>query len=701
MAMVVQHNLSSMNASRNLGITTGALSKSTEKLSSGYKINRAGDNAAGLAISEKMRGQIRGLNQASANSEDGISMIQTAEGALNETQSILQRMRELAVQASNDTNTDDDRTQIQNEIDQLTQEVDRIATTTEFNTRKLLDGSRAGSVTEKAGKANVDATFGNSMVSATITQDGTAKEDFTDIIRIEVAKDFTEGQSTKGTSLLSDGEIDTLTKLLTTSNAVTLDTVLAASAGATSITNSAYNSSASAEENIKGAITAAKTQLSSLVTTLNTSKTAVSDNTDGLETEVKDIFKFADATKTQDGTTILKDGVTEADLKVAIQSYVDAVEADGATAKTSIAITEAKKNLEALFNTTAGSSATSFGQVSAAATLDVKLASGTTSSSSIVTATITAGTAISAIADSAKTKVLAYADKLASVTVTNDINQAKTDQVQGIVDTLNNTELSKAIINYDKALDDAAGYPDATDAKKAELQAAIDAAKTKLDELNVAEKAITVTDLFGSTDDANKFEIDSKVADDGSLNITLKNSKGDDTVITIENADKLKAGDVITITSEKYVESKQAATGKEAFRLQVGANAGQEVSLGINSMKAKDLEIVQTKDGVEGKALAVTDQASASLAVNAYDMALQKVSTERAKMGAVQNRLEHTIANLDTSAENLQSAESRIRDTDMAEEMTNYSKSNILMQAGQSMLAQANQSSQGVLSLLQ
>ena len=134
--MIIQHNMTAMNANRNLGTTSKKLSKSTEKLSSGYKINRAGDNAAGLAISEKMRGQIRGLDQASTNAEDGISLIQTAEGALTETHSILQRMRELAVQASSDTNTDDDRKQIQNEIDQLTQEVDRIANTTEFYLNK-------------------------------------------------------------------------------------------------------------------------------------------------------------------------------------------------------------------------------------------------------------------------------------------------------------------------------------------------------------------------------------------------------------------------------------------------------------------------------------------------------------------------------------------------------------------------------------
>ena len=142
--MVVQHNLSAMNANRQLGITTGAQAKSSEKLSSGYKINRAGDDAAGLTISEKMRSQIRGLNKASDNAQDGISAIQSAEGALNETHSILQRMNELATQAANDTNTTSDRTAIKKEIDALTSEIDRIATTTQFNTQNLLDGNFKG-----------------------------------------------------------------------------------------------------------------------------------------------------------------------------------------------------------------------------------------------------------------------------------------------------------------------------------------------------------------------------------------------------------------------------------------------------------------------------------------------------------------------------------------------------------------------------
>jgi flagellin len=138
--MIIQHNMAAANTNRQLGITTNNIAKATEKLSSGYKINRAGDNAAGLTISEKMRGQIRGLEQASTNAQDGISLIQTAEGALNETQSILQRMRELAVQAANDTNVSADRSAIKKELDALSEEVDRIAKETEFNTMKLLSG---------------------------------------------------------------------------------------------------------------------------------------------------------------------------------------------------------------------------------------------------------------------------------------------------------------------------------------------------------------------------------------------------------------------------------------------------------------------------------------------------------------------------------------------------------------------------------
>ena len=185
--MIINHNMNALNAHRNMNINNTAAGKSMEKLSSGLRINRAGDDAAGLAISEKMRGQIRGLTQSSRNAADGISMIQTAEGALNETTNILQRMRELAVQASNDTNTTSDRNEIQKEIDALTEEVDRIANNTEFNTQKLLNGNKNGvggevinkAVTAKAGvfKFNLGAAIADgteiTIDGKSITFDGT------------------------------------------------------------------------------------------------------------------------------------------------------------------------------------------------------------------------------------------------------------------------------------------------------------------------------------------------------------------------------------------------------------------------------------------------------------------------------------------------------------------------------------------------
>ena len=161
--MIIQHNMTAANTNRMLGITNGNIAKTTEKLSSGYKINRAGDNAAGLSISEKMRSQIRGLDQASVNAQDGISLIQTAEGALNETHAMLQRMRELCVQSANDTNVSADRTALQSEITQLNAEITRIASQTEFNTMKLLDGTFNGK------KLQLGANSGQSETVTTIT----------------------------------------------------------------------------------------------------------------------------------------------------------------------------------------------------------------------------------------------------------------------------------------------------------------------------------------------------------------------------------------------------------------------------------------------------------------------------------------------------------------------------------------------------
>lgn len=194
--MIVQHNMTSLNANRQLNITNGSLAKKTEKLSSGYRVNRAADDAAGLSISEKMRAQIRGLDQASSNAQDGISLIQTAEGALNEIHSVLQRMRELTVQAANDTNVTADRRAIAKEIRALTSEIDRIATQTEFNTMKLLSGSFSGKVLQvgangsqtislkisamTAGKLNVSA----GKIAAKISKSGATGKEITELISV-------------------------------------------------------------------------------------------------------------------------------------------------------------------------------------------------------------------------------------------------------------------------------------------------------------------------------------------------------------------------------------------------------------------------------------------------------------------------------------------------------------------------------------
>ena len=693
MGMVVQHNMSAMNANRNLGITATNLSKSTEKLSSGYKINRAGDNAAGLAISEKMRGQIRGLDQASSNAEDGISMIQTAEGALTETHSILQRMRELAVQASSDTNTDDDRTQIQNEIDQLTQEVDRIANTTEFNTKKLLDGSRTGAVTAKDGKTSIEGNFGNSNVSASITLDGSKTASFTDVIRIEIKKDYSANQA-----VVKEGTID-LTQIHTdlggnvATDQTDIDTIVS------DIANGDYDI-----QNFTGATTPSKSVLASGMTADDVASAArayakayaeaggvIDTNVVNAKSALDACFS-TDTTASNAASTLTKSptGVTFAAGNTTIKDVADALVND---------IVKAAEKKGGDIQAVANKNNVSAELINSVDDLDTKKAA---TASAITDAATNTGVTqtdiesavngyISAIAEAdggtTGSGVASAYKKLASFFNTTDTTTVAGSLVGNKIGnySIQATD-TKGLVNQ-KTLDHLKGLAESQGKAQAKLN-------------NETTSNLSITDLFGNGLNSNVCAIGEQVSNDGKLNISLKNEDGTSSVITIDNADKLKAGDVLTVTVDAAVESKPAATGKEAFRLQVGANAGQEVALGINSMKAKDLNIVQTKSGVEGKALDVTNQSSASLAVNAYDMAIQSVSTERAKMGAMQNRLEHTIANLDTSSENLQSAESSLRDTDMAEEMTRYSKNNILMQAGQSMLAQANQSTQGVLSLL-
>ena len=496
--MVVQHNMSAMNANRMLSGVSSAQSKSTEKLSSGYRINRAADDAAGLSISEKMRGQIRGLNQASTNAQDGISLIQTAEGALNESHSILQRMRELSVQASNGTETDDDREAVQSEIEQLQSELTRISETTEFNTMKLLDGSRSGSA--------VSASVSKSAEANLTTEPATKASATTAAITKIDGKE----SSYSVTVMDKDGNASTTTVKFTGQNDLEKD--------AKSIAD---------------------------------------------ELKKTDLANTFDITSAADGTITFTAKEAGSSPNVVLTKQDDG-------------------KATAVANSKAGEDA--------------------------------------------------YSKLAAGIGVYNG-----TGNIEDKIFTVNGEKFAY-VTDPTKLGDD---YKDVNYVK---------ANTVDTDAVDAMVKLINAKTGISAEPDAN-----------------------------VDTTINLKAG--------------TANTGK-GIELQIGANEGQTMSFTLDDMSADAL-------GVGGKSVDLSSQDSAKTATTAIDAAIKKVSASRGKMGAVQNRLEHTINNLDTASENLQTAESRIRDTDMAEEMVNYSKNNILAQAGQSMLAQANQSTQGVLSLLQ
>ena len=552
MSMVVQHNMQAMNANRQLGIATGSLSKSTEKLSSGFRINRAADDAAGLAISEKMRSQIRGLNQASTNAQDGISLIQTAEGALNETHSILQRMRQLSVQAANGTETDEDRSNLQDEVAQLQEELDRIAETTEFNTMKLLDGSFSGGTASSTSAGPKYGQYSGGM-GAFITSN---------VVGVGVVANTTA--TAGGESAVWDAAGTTLTLNLAHNKTYTqeeIDTLIenakqedfTATMTPSDITVKFANGVYTASGNVTTGKTVAGNKAETTVTFAATTST-----------------EFVGANEIK-----IKSNKYGEDMNIKIELKFDA-EAGQEEAKI-------KSGSTATYKTTVDPSITNIaGAITNTATYELKLQSG-------------------------------------KEYTAEDIEQILADAGVDVSVELKGT-----------------GTP--------------------------------------GTDNP------------ATMMVTNKNF----TPVTIELINGAGLGDEDAFfTQSKYDTS--AATG--GMKLQVGANEGQTISFNINDMSALSL-------GVNGTNVRVDDQDKAADSISAIDGAIEKVSKQRSALGAIQNRLEHTIANLDVAAENLQTAESRIRDVDMAKEMVEYSKNNILSQASQSMLAQANQSNQGVLSLL-
>ena len=653
--MVVQHNLQAINANRMLGITQGTLSSSTEKLSSGYKINRAADDAAGLSISEKMRKQIRGLTKASSNAEDGISAVQTAEGALQEVTDMLQRMNELAVQASNGTNSTTDRQSIQDEIDQLTTEIDRVAETTKFNETYLLKGNADGTSSSQLVNAH-DAGLAGKLVD--------------------------NGKTAKFTvdSKLNEG-----------------DKVTIAGAEYTIGTDAAGKSGTDGYKKIPGAVDTTKVSAGDSITQKST----------GISYTVVDKATVADLTGTDYEITPSKSTftVTHADGSTSVYDAInDATDAKNVIAKelaagSTITLTADKNgkacNIEIVNSlTTTGAnreiSSIKAGTVdelvkeSKIATDFTQLKEGDSVTINGNTTTFLANTPATAsdLAD-----IISKLDDGAKVQIgRNDGNNTKTAveyTVGSKTDVVNKVYTVADLANLIQDGDD---VNIATNAKD-------------YDAINEAgAKGITIS-TNGAIDAANKYTAVGNVKSEDSDVISKADalqkiaeelqkasSIGTDTAATVKNNN-----DGTFDINKGSVEVKD----KLNFSLHVGADADMtnKITVNLESMSAAGLGI---------KGINVNDETgmSATYAVDSIEDAIKKVSSQRSALGAVQNRLEHTIKNLDNVVENTTAAESQIRDTDMATEMVKYSNSNILAQAGQSMLAQANQSNQGVLSLL-
>ncbi|OBZ09939.1 flagellin [Bacillus sp. FJAT-26390] len=586
--MRINHNIAALNTHRQLGANSAATSKNIEKLSSGLRINRAGDDAAGLAISEKMRGQIRGLDMAAKNSQDGISLIQTAEGALNETHSILQRMRELANQSANGTNTDADRGALQDEMNQLTSEINRVGNTTEFNTQKLLQGD---------GKSNLTGTGLDisALSTSTAGTDATSQE-------VKMTFDL-NGTLAAGETLAVNinGKALTLTFANGGGSAVAGDVTNLTTSGATI--------------DIGGATLGA----------------VAGSDAKATKSAVETLQKLIDG-----------DDSLKGNFKVSENAGVVTIEAiktgEYAGSKGNMKIT-----------TTTDANVTRQANTGAAGAMAAFVNAGAQ-----VMGTNTDGT-------SAKTSI-----DLASI----DFTKLSTLVDKGL--TINGKQIQ--FYNADNGTFNGNGssigidISDVTD--EATLVDAI-VKQGKIDGVTLSKEAVT-----------------------NNLVVTSAAKGADSSVKVID-------GGV-----------------QEAFKtsFQIGANSGQSMSLEVNDMRSKALGITgkagdagftksnSVTDGtndVKGEAaLNISTKDDAAKAIAVLDKATASVSSERSKLGAVQNRLEHTINNLGTASENLTAAESRIRDVDMAKEMMEQTKNNILAQAAQAMLAQANQQPQGVLQLL-
>ncbi|MFZ5944963.1 MAG: flagellin [Bacillota bacterium] len=811
--MRINHNIAALNTLRQLGSNGVATSRNLERLSSGLRINRAGDDAAGLAISEKMRAQIRGLDQAARNSQDGISLLQTAEGALNEAHSILQRMRELAVQAANDTNVTVDRGEIQKEINQLTSELNRIGNTTEYNNMKLLNGNVSQNASSKAVDSwNTGATTLNNLDVQALTTTLNA-----DTYEIEIADATTNSKSisafvasgsitdvniTSGSSLpagtygidlsvshqiasitsqsrdngvtalhIADNSTMSGAKTLTVTRSDSISGFAAGGSGITGVTIASTDAAG-----VTGSYTISSNSYvgnyvaaggaGELAAPTGNQITFTSDADANLVAGAGYQIKYVEedgVNNTYSAQLFAADGVTAISEKVLLDNNIQTYDfyvdngGPGAGAKMNVRLTTVADVNSALETATADGLHEKF---DVNTTLTLKQGGSTVDTANVVagaaggTVTLSHGSTDFAVAHGGGGTLVA------GTNASFNINNSLSATIDGGSTNVSFTA-GQSGIDMGNGLTFDAGALSAFAADAAEnttftVGLADQYKATLVNNLGVAVGG--VQELFvengGSYNFGNGVTFDVGVAADATTNFTVGNTTttvtnatlriqgGADvaTLADINNNSTLNFGNGLSVQIGALTNGTSSfdivgSTTDASLKLQVGANSQQSMAISVNDMRAASLKLsvseanynagtttVTANNGTSATYVAlssgdgnvtdgttntysetsldVSNYTNATAAISVIQDAIETVSAERSKLGAYQNRLEHTINNLGTSSENLTASESRVRDVDMAKEMMEFTKNNILSQAAQAMLAQANQQPQGVLQLL-
>ena len=597
--MRIQHNIMAMNAYRNYNNNTTALSKNLEKLSSGYKINRAGDDAAGLAISEKMRAQITGLKAASKNVKDGVSLVKTAEGAMQEIHDMLNRMDSLATQSANGTYDNEvDRANLQKEVTALKSEIDRIADSANFNGLKLLDGSLASEGSSSSGKVNADLSKLGIDLTANSEDVNATKGKYKSNVLLKDAA--TAGELTASAD---DGDRYKFTVNYTDANGKEQSTTVSVFLKKTDANSEFYLD-------------------------------------DGTTDGKKLTAKIATASK-----------ITNKELAAAFKEAL----AENNDIKANFTVTDntdGSLSFEARQKGTAGAKVESLGlSFYDHSAKDTTPTHGITTYDTSVKAAVEALDATTSY-DFANAKVW-DSDKKQDSTVT-----ATTKDLKDAIFEINGKKF--VFVNSKPTDEDLAALKEAG-----------------------VEHWVTLATADAAPANADVTSMIEKIKKETGLNVEQgTNATGAWTANTMGTSFIIKSGS-ITSTSEGG-----------GLKLQIGDTAEEfnQLTVSVGDMHAKALGIGD---------LSIADQTGAAEAIQKIKDAINSVSSTRGDLGAIQNRLEHTQNNLSVMTENIQDAESSIRDTDVADEMMAYTKNNILIQSAQAMLAQANQVPQGVLQLLQ